>query len=315
MKPERAVPQRHSDTIRSIDLWRARVERDVHDVVATRLDSRHLALLRIRRPRILVTFERLDQASANGWRGGLGAAAAEALNWTHLQILSDGETWFRSPAVHDYIDELAADALFDGFDNVLFLGAGDGAHAAAACSVVAPGARLLLLRPVATADPRVAGWDPRLRHLRRTDFASRYGDAAALAEGASEMFLVYDPLDALDRMHAALMDGTNAVHLHARHAGMLLRETFAEMGVLDTLVAAAMTGSLDAEHFAEIWRARRDHLPYLRHLMRVLGARDRVLLQGYLAGNVARRLDAPDFSRVFRKIVSRPAFARLLRQG
>lgn len=311
MGPDRAQGGQ-SETVRSIDIWRARIERDCPEAVATRLDDRHISLLRVRKPQILVTFDRLQDAVAGRWSDGLGVRAAERLGWTHLQILSDGETWWRSDAVRDYVDELIEDELFDRFDNVVFAGAHDGAHAAAAFSVAAPGARVVLLRPVATADPLIAGWDPRLRHLRRTDF-TRYGFAPDLVEGASELFLVYDPAEPLDHMHAALMHGANAVHLHTRHLGDDVRDTLREMGALDPLLIGAMTGGLDHEHFGEIWRTRRDHLPYLRHLMRILGGRDRVLLQGYLAANVARRLDAPEFARIFRKIVSRPAFARLRR--
>ena len=312
MSAQRAMAIRGAERD-AIDAWRLRAERDSPEAVATRLDDRHLSILRVRKPRMLLTFDRLPEAAGDGWSGGLGAETAERLGWTHLQILSDGETWFRSEAVRSFIEELAQDELFDRFDNVVFSGAFDGAHAAAAFSVAAPGARLLLFRPVATAQPLLTGWDHRLRHLRRTDFATHYGNAPALAEAANEMVLVYDPEEPLDHMHAALMHGPNALHLPARHLGADVREALAAMGALEPLMAAMMTGSLDREVFGELFRARRDHLPYLRTLMRRLGERDRVGLQGVLAANVARRLDAPDFARIFRKIVSLPRYARLAR--
>lgn len=297
------------DRTDAVDAWRVRAERECPDAVATMLDGRHLSLLRVRKPRMLLTFDRLSSAVASAWSAGLGVETARRLGWTHLQILSDGETWFRSDAVRSYMEELAQDELFDRFDNVVFAGSFDGAHAAAAFSVAAPGARALLIRPVATAQPLLAGWDPRLRHLRRTDFSHRYGNAAPLAEAAAEVVLLYDPGEPLDHMHAALMHGPNALHLHARHLGPMVREALTEMGAMEPLMAAMLTGSLDREVFGEIWRARRDHLPYLRHLMRVLGHRDRVRLQGYLAANVARRLEASDFARIYRKIARHPAYA------
>ena len=298
-------------SVEPIDAWRRRAERDCPDAVAVRLDDRHLAVLRVRKPRMLVTFDRIERASAAQWTGGLGAETAARLGWTHLQILSDGETWFRGAAVRDYVEELAQDETFDRFDNIVFAGAFDGAHAAAAFSVAAPGARVLLIRPVATANPLLAGWDPRLRHLRRTDFAAHYGHAPSLAEAAEEVVMIYDPGEPLDHMHAALMHGPNALHLHTRHLGSQVSEALAEMEALDPILAAMLTGSLDREVFGEIWRARRDHLPYLRHLMRILGNRDRILLQGYLAANAARRLDAPDFARIYRKIAARPAYGKI----
>ena len=310
MPPDRARAGREVE-IEPIDAWRKRAERECPEGVSTRLDDRHLSILRVRKSRMLVTFDRLSDASTDGWNGGLGVRTAARLGWTHLQILSEGETWFRGDAVRSYVEELAQDELFDGFDNVVFAGAFDGAHAAAAFSVAAPGARLFLIRPVATAQTLVAGWDPRLRHLRRMDFVSHYGRADELAEAAGELVLLYDPIEPLDHMHAALMDGANATHLHARHLGPRLRETLEEMGALEPMFAAMLTGSLDREVFGEIWRARRDYLPYLRHLMRLLGNRDRILLQCFLAANVARRLDAPDFARIYRKIAARPGYARL----
>ena len=310
MSPDRARTV-DSDAFGPIDRWRRRAEWDAPEAVATRLDGRHMAMLRVRKPQMLVTFERVADAASARWRGGLGVETAERLGWTHLQILSDGETWFRGDGVRSYVEELASDELFDRFDNVVFAGAFDGAHAAAAFSVAAPASRVLLIRPVATADPLLAGWDGRLRHLRRTGFASDYGYAPALAEAANEVFLIYDPHEPLDHMHAALMHGENATHLPTRHLGPMVRETLEEMGALEPLVAAMLTGSLDREVFGEIWRARRGHLPYLRHLMRMLGGRDRVRLQGYIAANVARRLDAPDFARIYRKIAASPAYADL----
>lgn len=57
--------------------------------------------------------------------------------WSSLSLISEGDTWFRDPAVYRYFDRLVDDRFFEGFDEVLFFGAGPCGYAAAAFSVCA----------------------------------------------------------------------------------------------------------------------------------------------------------------------------------
>ena len=41
------------------------------------------------------------------------------------------------------------------------------------------------MQPQATLDPRVAEWDDRFLHMRRTDFTDRYGYAPDMLDAAS----------------------------------------------------------------------------------------------------------------------------------
>ena len=109
--------------------------------------------------------------AAEGSRHGAALrldACCEALGWSHLCLLSHGDTWFRDNRVYGYFDRLIDDGFFDEFEQVIFYGAGACGYAAAAFSVAAPGAKRGDARPQATLDPRVAEWDDRYLHMRRT---------------------------------------------------------------------------------------------------------------------------------------------------
>ena len=108
-------------------------------------------------PTPIVTFETMDQARARQGQMPLAHHIAAAKGWSHLCLISDGQTWFRDPAVYAYFDRLVDDAFFDGFDRVLFYGAGPSAYAACAFCVAAPGAQVLVLNPIATLDPARTG--------------------------------------------------------------------------------------------------------------------------------------------------------------
>lgn len=58
----------------------------------------------------------------------------------------------------------------EDFDRVVFYGAGAAGYAAAAYSITAPQAELVLIAPRATLDPGLAGWDERHRIARRINF-------------------------------------------------------------------------------------------------------------------------------------------------
>jgi len=122
------------------DAWCARTDDLVGDAGYTQpLGPRHAALLLERKPpTLLVSFEahhRLHEVSATAQP--LGWVMAKALGWSHLCLLSNGDTWFRDARVYGYFDQLIDDGFFDAFDQVIFYGAGPCGYAAAAFSVAA----------------------------------------------------------------------------------------------------------------------------------------------------------------------------------
>jgi len=224
---------------------------------------------------LLVTFENAQaiRSSQTALPNGLTYAGREG--WSQLCLYGEGETWFRDPEVYAFFDDMVDEGFFDRFETVLFFGIGSGGYAAAAFSVVAPGARVLALRPQATLTPELAGWDTRFPWTRRMDFTSRYGFAPEMLDAADFAAIVYDPLVEADRIHAALFARPHVLRFRTPRLGPMLETNLEEMDLLAPLLRDAGRGRLTAARFAAHWRARRKHGPYLRNMLDALERSDR----------------------------------------
>ncbi len=262
------------------------------------LGPRHFATFIEEGTTLLVTFETIQGihalsplAQPFGW---------EMLNdhgWSTLCLTSDGDTWFRDDAVYAYFDRMVDDGFFDEFDTVVFYGAGPCAYAAGAYSVSAPAAKVVLIQPQATLDPRVTEWDDRFADMRRVDFTSRYGYGPDMLEAADQAYVIYDPHESLDAMHAALFTRPNVTKFRMPHMGAALQTDLMEMVQLGPLLLAAADDTLDDLRFAQLYRSRRDYRPYLRNLLTRLEADDRSDLVLALLRNVTPRMHEPRFAR------------------
>ena len=284
--------------------WTRRVTaRAEHDGAADRLGRSHFAAFIKSGSTLLVTFE-----TVQGMRGltesaqPLGWNLSQRLGWSHLLLASDGDTWFRAPEVYGYFDQLIDDGFFDEFDNVLFYGAGPCGYAAAAFSVAAPGSTVVAIQPQATLDPRVTEWDDRFTDMRRTDFTDRFGYAPDMIDGAARAYVIYDPAEPLDAMHAALFTRPNVTKFRMRYMGEALQSHLLFMKRLFPLLQAAAEDRLTDRYFAGLYRARRNHLPYLRRLLTRLEAEDRTGLTEVLCRHVTARFTAPRFARRLRAL-------------
>lgn len=260
----------------------------------TQLGPRHSAFFADHGRVLLVSFETLAGVrAAGGGQMPLAYQIAAPRGWSSLTLLAHADTWFRDPAVWGYFDRLIDEAFFEDFDRVVFYGAGMGGYAAAAFSVAAPGATVLLLAPQASLAPDVAEWDRRFPAARRADFDSRFGYAPDMIEGAGQVFILYDPWQQVDAAHVAMFRGPQVVKLRARHIGRDPQAELARLGILRPLIDAACTGTLDAHRFRRLWRARRDNPHYLGRLIgRIQGQnRPRRLVRALKAALV--RVDHP----------------------
>ncbi len=267
------------------------------------LGDRHFAAFVEDRDTLLVTFETMqgiraldEDAQPMGWE------MVKSLGWSHLALVSDGDTWFREDRIYAYFDRLVDDGFFDEFERVIFYGAGPCGYAAAAFSVVAPGAIVVAVQPQATLSPAIAGWDDRFTEERRRDFTSRYGYAPDMLEAADQAFIIFDPYVTLDAMHAALFTRPNVTKLPMRHLGATLQTHLMEMQLLYRIVAQAGAGKLSRVSFAKLMRIRRDYPPYLRNLMATLDAAEREDLTTRLCRNVLGRMKAPKFARRLKEL-------------
>ena len=221
---------------------------------------------------LLVTFENAESVRAyNLDAEPRGFAYARHDGWSHLALISFTESWFRDPAIYAFFDRMVDDGFFEDFQNVLFHGSdGGAAYAAAAFSVAAPGASVIALRPQATLEARSTGWDKRYKSARKKNFATRYGYAPEMIDGAKHVFVAYDPYEHLDAGHAALFRKPHVTMLPCPLIGGQLDRSFDRMGIHDVMIKLAMDRNLDGKRFAQLLRARRYDQVYIRKLVQYL---------------------------------------------
>jgi len=284
---------------RSRAAWISEVENSIAlGGSVARLGERHFAVFRPGGATLLVAFETLQGVQTLSPRAEpMGWQAFEKNGWSSLSLISDGDTWFRNPDVFVYFDRLADRGFFDGFERVVFYGANACGYAAAAFSVTAPDARVLAVQPQATLDPKLTEWDRRFPDQRRVNFSDRYGYAPDMIEAARSAFVVYDPHQSEDAMHAALFLRQNVTPLKMRHMGAGLQTDLMQMRVLHQMIEDCAIDRLTPQRFASLIRARRDHLPYLRRLLAHLDGDDRAYLAHMMCHNVSARMRAPQFAQ------------------
>lgn len=292
-----AVPS-HADWLAAME---AATEEDGY---VQALGTRHWAFFHDDGPTLLVTFERAGAIrSYSADRLPDGYRLARAKGWSHLCLIAEGDTWYRDPAVHRYFDRLIDDAFFEDFQHVLFYGTQMGGYAAAAYSVAAPGATVLAVQPVATLDPAIAGWDDRYRRARRLNFTDRFGFAPEMTEGAGQVFVIHDPTEREDAMHAALFHRPWVTQLRARRIGSTLEAALRKMNLFDTLLTQAATGTLTPLSFARALRERRTYGPYLRRLLAIQAEAGRTARELMICRSVVGRVRAPTFRKRLNELV------------
>lgn len=277
-----------SDTVAQ---WYAGVRDNCHDQEDFHeLGNGHCAFFVEGSSTLLVSFEQADALRRQDLDAPIGLTNAQESGYSVMCVLSEGQTWFRDATIYSFFDSLVDDGFFDEFDRVVFYGAGHCGYAAAAYSVAAPGATVLALHPQATLDPRVAEWDPRFSSNRRLSFTDRYGYAPDMLEAAKHAYIIYDPMEDYDAMHAALFTRRNVTKLRCPMFGDALDQDLDMMGILSDLLDACCEGAMNPMVYHRLFRARRDHRRYLRRLLRRLDEEDRKYLNYLLCSNVSERL-------------------------
>lgn len=280
-------------------VWKAKLlEQADAEGMSQELGDKHFATFIDRDSTLLVTFETVQGIRAmSETHQPFGFELVKAQNWSHLCIISDGDTWFRDPKVYGFFDRLIDDGFFEDFDRVVFYGAGPCGYAASAFSVAAPGATVVAVQPQATLDPRMTEWDDRFVEMRRVSFTDRYGFAPDMLDAADHAFVLYDPLQTLDAMHATLFERSNVTRLRMRFMGGELQSRLLDMNLLYRLLTLAGTGRLNTRNFSRLYRARRSYPRYLKGLVGHLDRQNRPYLNMVLCRNVIARMPARRFRR------------------
>ena len=265
------------------------------------MGENHVAALLDAGTNLLVTFEDAEYIRKfNNGSAPRGFHYAQQEGWSHLAIIAKSESWFRDPAIYQYFDLLIDDGFFEDFDNVLFYGA----YAAAAYSVAAPGFTVLALRPQATLDPRIAGWDTRYIAQRRHDFTHRFGYAPDMIDAVNHAYIVFDPLQRFDAMHAGMFTRSNVTALRCTGLGNRLDLALDAMEIHDDLIKCAMFKTIDLGMFNNAMRKGRDNPTYLLNQYSSMIKTGHPKLAANVCAYVLRSGDDIFFARKLEELVS-----------
>lgn len=231
--------------------------------------------------------------------------------WSHLSLIAQKQSWFRDQLVWNYFDRLVDYGFFEDFDKVIFYGAGMCGYAAAAYSVVAPGSQVITVSPQATLDRPLTQWDARFPTTRRMDFESRYAYAPDMLDAAQAAFIIYDPDETEDAMHAALFQGPNIHHHRYRRGGAgAIEADLRALGLVSILSEKAANGTLTPAKLANVLKLRKRHVPYLRALLARVLSEDRPALTAALCRAVLKDRPIPRFRQHLEQAERRLAAAR-----
>jgi hypothetical protein len=203
--------------------------------------------------------------------------------WSHMGVMAFEKNWFRDEALFDFIEGQAKAGLFKRFKQVVMTGTSMGAYAATAFSSLAPGCTVMAFSPQSTLDKKLVPWEERFGSGRKQDWSGRYRDAPDYCQKAKDVFIVYDPYFAPDKLHADRYQGDNIHHLKSWYSShksaLFMRRADMLKGVMQAAVAGEMTPHL----YYKMFRARRE-LPWYYH-----GLADHAIKAGHkeLAGTLA----------------------------
>lgn len=233
--------------------------------------TRHFATFYRRSPKLVVTFDHMEERNVEGPRFPWGYELFEKRGVSHLGVMMRRRNdWFRHSDLFDYFDELTAQGFFGQFEDVLFYGSSMGGFGACAYAAAAPGARILALMPQSTLAVDLVPDEIRYRKgYARGDWDDpRYRDGAEGVALAAHAQLIYDPYFAPDRMHADRMQGDHVDHLKMFFAEHFATRKLQFSGMLTQILDGALAGRpMTQQAFYRAFRdARRKAPNHMRSL-------------------------------------------------
>ncbi len=246
---------------------------------------------------LIVTFENLDHVYEHGNRLPWGFGFVQKQGWSILGMMAHDWSWYRDEDVYAFFDRLKKEKFFDQFDKVVFYGASMGGYGACAFSAACPGASVVAISPQATLDRDLCSWERRYQVAWIRDFSGDYGYAPHMTEKAKNVFILYDPLERPDAMHAALFQGANVKKLKCRFQGHRIASGLIQMGILQPIVSGCVDGTMTTTEFYKLLRARRGFRRYLRDFLLRIDDKKHPLMVARLAEFVLAQGNGPVFRR------------------
>lgn len=252
---------------------------------------------------LYVSFDNLSSVRDVKNRDPWGYRLAAKSEWSSLGVMSYKPNWFRDPKLLDELQRLAGDGFFEGFRQVVFTGTSMGAYAACAFSSLAPGCTVIAFSPQSTLDPATTDWDKRYPSGSAADWGGPFADAAEELSQAGKAWIVYDPFNDQDRMHAERLTNPNASLLKARYSGHFTAQFLTQTQVLGTFVRECVQGDMSEGRFYELYRGSRGYRRYLDGLVKMASERSAPSRRLELA-KILRNMNKPGLAKELERVTT-----------
>lgn len=187
-----------------------------------------------------------------------------------LGVIPKSALWYRDDALFDALGSLRDEGFFRAFAKVILTGSSMGGYAAAAFSSLVEGAVVISYNPISTLARDLAPWETGHKSGKLCNWDGRYHDSAAEIATARQVYILYDPMNRMDRLHAQRFSGHNVVHLATPFFGHGIPGVLLEMNILKQVMREGVAGILTPVGFARMMRHRRSTSKYWKCLIEAL---------------------------------------------
>jgi len=216
---------------------------------------------------------------------------ARQKGWSHLTITAPKDTWFREPALIEFLKNLREIGFFKRYKRVAFFGASPAGAGFAALSFAAlsPGATVVAFEPQSTLDVKRVPWDKRFKTGAKRDWSLPFSDAAATLGEVTRAYIAFDPFRAEEKRHVARLPADKLIKLQGFGLENDIGVALKRMGVLPEILEKALAGDLPPSVFYRMIRGRKDLYIYRRTMEGHIDARDRPGLRKIFTDAFRRR--------------------------
>ena len=245
---------------------------------------------------LIISFDNLATID-EGWpRGPWAYRRLAPIGAAVLGVQSHGKDWFRCTGAPDMLRTLAAQHFFDGFANIVMIGASMGGFAALNFAPLVPRARVIALSAQTSMSKHIAPFEARFPFaVRKSNWeAQPFLDAAAAIAYIPAVALLYDPFTPEDRAHAARMAAPHVQAIRLNHATHEAIRVVMKAGAFQGLVQDMLAQGRVTPAFWAQYRARKSVPKWQKsllftalergHYRGVLRGANQVLAMGLAAG-------------------------------
>lgn len=208
---------------------------------------------------LIISFDNLATID-EGWpRGPWAYRRLAPIGAAVLGVQSHGKDWFRCTSAPDMLRALAAQHFFDGFANIVMIGASMGGFAALNFAPIVPRARVIALSAQTSMSKHVAPFEARFPFaVRKSNWdAQPFLDAAAAIPYIPSVALLFDPFTPEDRAHAARMRARHVQAIRLNHATHEAIRVVMKAGAFAGLVQDMLAHGHVTPQFWAQYRARK----------------------------------------------------------